>query len=133
MKQKFVPYDIALNLKALGFNEPCFGFFTNNGNIRRYTNYDDDLNTFQSLQNNSITMGDDWCTAPLWQDVIDWCFEQLDFYYPSLTLTVYLDKSGDWTQTPDDGVDKLEISFDNQEEMILKAIETIKQNKKQKL
>jgi hypothetical protein len=26
MKNEFVPYDIALALKELGFDEPCFGF-----------------------------------------------------------------------------------------------------------
>jgi hypothetical protein len=30
MKEKeFVPYDLALRLKALGFDEPCFGYHTN--------------------------------------------------------------------------------------------------------
>jgi len=27
MEKEFVPYDLALRLKALGFNEPCFGFY----------------------------------------------------------------------------------------------------------
>jgi len=27
MKQEFVPYELALKLKQLGFNEPCFGLY----------------------------------------------------------------------------------------------------------
>ena len=28
MKKEFVPYELALKLKELGFDEPCFGYFT---------------------------------------------------------------------------------------------------------
>ena len=28
MKDLFVPYEVALRMKALGFNEPCFGFWS---------------------------------------------------------------------------------------------------------
>lgn len=27
MKKEFIPYDRALKMKALGFDEPCFGFY----------------------------------------------------------------------------------------------------------
>ncbi len=30
MKDQFVPYEIALKLKELGFDEPCFGFYDDN-------------------------------------------------------------------------------------------------------
>ena len=29
MKQEFVPYELAVKLKALGFDEPCFTYFLN--------------------------------------------------------------------------------------------------------
>ena len=28
MEKEFVPYELALRLKALGFDEPCFGYYT---------------------------------------------------------------------------------------------------------
>jgi hypothetical protein len=28
MKQEFVPYELAVKLKALGFDEPCFGYYS---------------------------------------------------------------------------------------------------------
>ena len=32
MKNEFVPYDIALAMKELGFNEPCFGYYAIDSN-----------------------------------------------------------------------------------------------------
>ena len=29
MEKEFVPYELALRMKHLGFNEPCFGFYNN--------------------------------------------------------------------------------------------------------
>ena len=31
MEQEFVPYELAVKLKALGFNEPCFGYYIETG------------------------------------------------------------------------------------------------------
>jgi hypothetical protein len=31
MKQEFIPYEQALALKELGFDEPCFGYFLSDG------------------------------------------------------------------------------------------------------
>ena len=59
-----VPYQESYELKQLGFDEPCFGFYTYKRELRRYTNFDGELNDFQTLKNSSITMGDGWCTAP---------------------------------------------------------------------
>ena len=33
MKQEFVPYEVALRLKALGFDEPCIGYRDGGGNL----------------------------------------------------------------------------------------------------
>lgn len=30
MKDQFIPCELALELKDLGFDEPCFGFYVNN-------------------------------------------------------------------------------------------------------
>jgi hypothetical protein len=30
MEKEFIPYNLALELKDLGFDEPCFGFYVNN-------------------------------------------------------------------------------------------------------
>lgn len=51
LDKEFIPYQEALALKELGFDEPCFGFYTYKGEIRRYTNFDGELNEFQNLKN----------------------------------------------------------------------------------
>ena len=33
MKEQFVPYEIALKLKKLGFNDECFGYYSNEYNL----------------------------------------------------------------------------------------------------
>ena len=72
MEENFVIYEQALALKELGFDEPCFGFFTHEGKIRGYTNWDKKLNDLQSVKNSSITLGNKWCTSPLKQQVFRW-------------------------------------------------------------
>ena len=34
MKQEFVPYELALKIKELGFDEPCFGFYYDDGELQ---------------------------------------------------------------------------------------------------
>ena len=33
MEKEFVPYELALRMKALGFDEPCFGYYDEGGNL----------------------------------------------------------------------------------------------------
>jgi hypothetical protein len=91
MNKEFIPYEEALELKQLGFDEPCFGFYTYKAETRRYTNYDGELNDFQTLKNSKITLGDDWCTIPLYQQAFRWfrkpengSHNHLDFMYEYL-------------------------------------------------
>jgi hypothetical protein len=87
MENEFVSYEHAIELKELGFDEPCFGFYTNNGEIRRYTNFDGELNDFQTLKNSRITMGDGWCTVPTYQQAFRWFREK----YNLLGIVGYCD------------------------------------------
>jgi len=92
MNKEFCPYEIALALKELGFDEPCFGFYTYKGEIRRYTNFYGELNDFQSIKNSGIAMGDNWCTAPLYQQAFRWLLDKHNLYgiiIPTVTM--------DWT------------------------------------
>jgi len=84
---EFVSHKQALELKELGFDEECFGFYTHKGELRRYTNFDGELNDFQTLKNSSITMGDNWCAAPTFSQAFRWFREkyQIDSWiYPNL-------------------------------------------------
>ena len=74
MKEQFVPYEIAKQLKEKGFTEPCFGIYDKNGYLYTkgsiYSYLDDETNII----------------APLWQQVIDWFRDKhsimicIDFY-----------------------------------------------------
>jgi hypothetical protein len=77
----FVFHEEALELKKLGFDEPCFGFYTYKRELRRYTNFDGELNDFQTLKNSSITMGDGWCTAPTFSQSFRFFREKHDLQY----------------------------------------------------
>jgi hypothetical protein len=132
MEKQFCTYEISLKLKEIGFDEKCFGWFNENNSFCLHKNpYAFYTKNSQIKWNRNFfkRMKYQLCAAPLRQQAIDWCFEQLDFYYPTLRLTVYSDESGEWLQTKDDGVDRVSIDFDNKEEMVLKAIELIKKNK----
>ena len=103
MKNEFVTYEITVKLKELGFDEPCFGYYTpmkpwmiepTNINFTIHfhgPNWANSDNTmyFMYLQN---SFGDRSCTiknseftkaiyniaVPLWQQVIDWLREEHD-------------------------------------------------------
>src|SRR5690606_34285503 len=65
MEKQFVPYELSVKLKELGFDEECFGWYDfetfKEANIKwsHCSNYD--LN-WSKLN----------CTAPLWQQAFDW-------------------------------------------------------------
>lgn len=63
MEKEFVPYDSALRLKNLGFDEPCFGF------------YYDDGGELQIKEGNHFLIG--YLNAPLYQQAFRWFREKL--------------------------------------------------------
>jgi hypothetical protein len=62
MKEEFVPYDIAQSLKELGFDESCFGHYT-----------DEKLSTFTLT---SYDFQQKWIEAPLYQQAFRWFREK---------------------------------------------------------
>lgn len=63
MKEQFVTYEIALKLKELGFDKKCFGYFGIQNEVEIEISYNSNPNL---IRRNFIS-------APLWQQVIDWC------------------------------------------------------------
>lgn len=63
MKKEFVTFDIAVELKEIGFNEPCFAYFKD-----KHFNY---VSSFKKLKKNS-QCHKSLVTAPLWQQVFKW-------------------------------------------------------------
>ncbi len=72
MRELFVPYELAVKLKELGFDEPCFGFYDTQRDefwvMEQYPYlYDKSRKPLAFRQ----VLEDDF-TAPLYQQVTDW-------------------------------------------------------------
>jgi hypothetical protein len=98
MENNFVPYEIAVALKELGFNEPCFTTYDNEGRLRNpfdypkseYADnlpyiedtkewiYNSDLNNpanFHAAKNPTLLkffLDNPFTAAPLWQQAEEW-------------------------------------------------------------
>lgn len=127
MKDQFATYEIALAVKELGFNEPCLATYRG-GSLYQFGSggYYEDWNEHRSYGDMN-----QWVSAPLWQQVIDW-FE--DRYQMSINLH----KVGEHylfnisvpyhSEVEGFGVEYLyNDSYHRTMDAILKAIELIKQ------
>jgi hypothetical protein len=63
MNKEFVPYEPSLALKELGFNEPCYGWYSKDG-----TFYEGKMTIHQGL-----------LSAPLYQQAFRWFREKCDW------------------------------------------------------
>ena len=74
MNKEFVNYNLALKLKELGFDEPCFAFYQKEFTIDIPTMVDDDneyrLSGFRTCKNSEIPAH--YTSAPLYQQVVEW-------------------------------------------------------------
>lgn len=89
MKNEFIPYEQALELKELGFDEPCFAFYGIDGSyligideVRFDTINNYDFNSRISEQSNS-------CSAPLYQQAFRWFRKNHVFYINSTTADIF--------------------------------------------
>lgn len=132
MKELFVPYEIALQLKQKGFNKPCLAVYRDNDLyfnklLSGYASDKDELTTNSRCDLYTINKERPhyWKTAPLIQQVVDWLKEKHKIYiyevpYPYEDRTEYhitfKDESGGWCD-----VDVRDI-----DEAIKQALSTIK-------
>ena len=134
MNKEFIPYEQALALKELGFDEPCFAFYNHNRELLRYMNPDKDWNSLfnQTLRNSKITLPDTY-TAPTFSQAFRWFREK--YRYNCFITSSKLD--GKWYYFREDLDDRwndsepeLTPKFDSYEEAELaclqKLIEIIK-------
>lgn len=61
MKDQFIPYELAVKLKELGFNEECIATFDEDENFE-----------LQDFEQNYDTFPSHIIAAPLWQQAFDW-------------------------------------------------------------
>ena len=106
IESNFVPYQIAVDMKSIGFNEPCFAFY----GLSRDDYKTIRLSIFQNLKTDYLSDVhhlDVTCDAPLWQQGINFLLNKLNGHY---CITFYKDETGYIT---DNRVDYLEYDFEN--------------------
>jgi hypothetical protein len=75
MEKEFIPYEQALALKELGFDEPCFAFYL--AGAIRYKEYKDSQNKNSAFYNNTVA------SIPLYQQAFRWFrekYKELKFF-----------------------------------------------------
>ena len=71
MEKEFVPYELALRLKALGFDEPCVIIYYNDG--KNYV-------ISETLMTNNELSTHDEITSPLYQQTFRWFREKYNLF-----------------------------------------------------
>ena len=69
MKNEFIPYEQALAMKELGFNKPCFGYYSGGEN---YISEEGKTNS----SCNKPDMRGKYCTAPTYRQAFRWFREK---------------------------------------------------------
>jgi len=73
MEKEFIPYEQALALKELGFEEECFGeYFQIGHNFGQLVTSNEDIDIMLNIIYE--------CNAPLYQQAFRWFREKYDFY-----------------------------------------------------
>jgi hypothetical protein len=74
MKNQFVPFEIAKELKDLEFDEPCLAYYHDRVSPQFCRDLDCGKTVINSISRQILYDSD--CTAPLWQQVIEWFREK---------------------------------------------------------
>jgi hypothetical protein len=83
LQKEFVPYELALRMKALGFDEPCFAFYQIEYNEGIPVMVDDNdqyrISGFRTCKNSEIPAH--YTTTPTWQSAFRWFREKYDWQH----------------------------------------------------
>lgn len=71
MEKQFVPYELAVKLKELGFDEKCFGYYNSHRQLR-YQGQVDPLGGMDVEEMSNTSLNSKYCSSPLWQQAFDW-------------------------------------------------------------
>lgn len=94
MEKEFVPYEFAVLLKHLGFNEPCFAFYQREYAEVTPTMVDDNeqykLTGFRTCKNSEIP--EHYVSAPLFSQAFRWFREKYELF-SSCDISNFADKT----------------------------------------
>jgi hypothetical protein len=86
MESNFVPYQIAVDMKSIGFDESCFGWYAHNGVYNGYSMKNSTMDELNMIKNS--------CSAPLYQQCWRWFREKYNlnsFIIDSKSYNWYFD------------------------------------------
>jgi hypothetical protein len=117
MEKEFVPYNLALRMKQLGFDEPCLVYFNNKSNELLFLN-ERDISFLQGTSNSTFTK------SPTFSQAFRWFREE---YKLHSTITSISQESWQWHITkPGESLGKLyEEDFYSYEETELACLEML--------
>jgi hypothetical protein len=126
MKEQFVIYEIALILKEKGFDQPCFGYYYDEGKFS-FWNWTVCKDYPYLTKNSSLILSKNSIAAPLWQQVFTWLRDvhDIDINIETGGLPkMYAVFVKDWIY--ENEKDRALFTYeDAQEQAILKALELI--------
>jgi len=97
MKNEFTPYDRALKLKQLGFDEPCFGYYyTLNGKDWKFA----DNHEYYEIDDQLVIGANFTLLAPLFQQAFRWFREKYGIMHRLTSYAfgyqIHLDNTADF-------------------------------------
>ena len=82
MEKQFIPYELALELKELGFDGECLALYQSNHNNKPFININDKINIEALLSGKIKNEGIQYLTkAPLWQQAFRFFREKYGLHY----------------------------------------------------
>ena len=141
MEKEFVTYEIALELKQLGFDEPCFatwsGFDENNFSVTDTVRLFSSKFSIDGTQSNTLYINptDNRVSAPLWQQAFRWFREKYNLWnmiYPRDGWNYTIQEIDNIPSVFGDSYHKTEMrTYEEAElECLKKLIEIVKNGKK---
>jgi len=116
MEKEFVPYELALKMKQLGFDEPCFGYYNSNG---KFKTKQDEYELYLICNSKWISPS---CSAPTWQSAFRWFREKYKLY---LNIESQKNESGFWVYITNNTDYLLDIETKTYEEAELECVKKL--------
>lgn len=83
-EKEFVPYELAVKLKKLGFDEPCIYYFNKSENNQLWQDIDSWSYRNSVVSKGNLLWGETYdngnVSTPLWQQVEDWFLKEHKLY-----------------------------------------------------
>lgn len=85
IESQLLSHNLSLNAKELGFNEQCFAYYTKNSEIKYFDNpwayftRNSEVKWFSPIFSSKDSRKKN-CTAPLYQQVLEWIREEHQFF-----------------------------------------------------